>query len=264
MPMMPFSDLIETFSEVPDGCTVAATDDWLQGRTMYGGLSAAFCLQGAARQFGPFPPLRSAQFAFVGPASGEVMIRATLLRRGKSTVFVSVDLSGEGGLATRAMLCYGAARPSALDYSALAAPDVSTPDDYPQFFPSSGGANFFQHFDGRLAGGGGLFSQADQPTFTLWLRHRDRADLASTSAVIALTDAPPPAAFVKLPTPGPLSTMTWAVDFLTDRIETTDGWWLLRTIGDKIADGYASQATTLWNTGRQPILVCRQNIAVFA
>jgi hypothetical protein len=58
--------------------------------------------------------------------------------------------------------------------------------------------------------------------------------------------------------------MTWAVDFLTDRIETTDGWWLLRTIGDKIADGYASQATTLWNAGRQPILVCRQNIAVFA
>jgi hypothetical protein len=57
--------------------------------------------------------------------------------------------------------------------------------------------------------------------------------------------------------------MTWAIDLLTDKIETRDGWWLLETRAESIHDGYSSQATTLWNADRQPMLVSRQNVAVF-
>jgi hypothetical protein len=41
--------------------------NWLQGRTIYGGLSVALALQAALRD-GPtgLPPLKSAQIAFVG------------------------------------------------------------------------------------------------------------------------------------------------------------------------------------------------------
>ena len=83
------------------------------------------------------------------------------------------------------------------------------------------------------------------------------------SALVALTDAPPPAALVLFERPGPISTMTWAVDLLTDRLETHDGWWLLQTKAENVVGGYSSQATTLWNADRQPVLVSRQNVAVF-
>ena len=50
---------------------------------------------------------------------------------------------------------------------------------------------------------------------------------------------------------------------LTDRIETEDGWWLLRTTAETVANGYSSQAMTIWNARGEPILAARQNIAVF-
>ena len=261
--MIDFTALMASMTADGETSSVTATEDWLQGRTIYGGLTAAFCLGSVAQHFGDLPPLRSAQFSFVGPAAGTVMIRPTVLRRGKSTVFIGVDLFGEAGLATRATLCYGMARASSVGYGSLAAPTVPEPETCPPFFRKIPGLNFIQHFEGRFAGGNPPFSQAQHPNFSIWLRHQDPAKPTSIAALVALTDAPPPAALVLFERPGPISTMTWAIDLLTDRIETIDGWWLLQTKAENVVGGYSSQATTLWNADRQPVLVSRQNVAVF-
>ncbi len=187
--MIDFTALMASMAADGETSSVTATEDWLQGRTIYGGLTAAFCLESVAQHFDELPPLRSAQFSFVGPASGTVMIRPTILRRGKSTVFVGVDLFGEAGLATRATLCYGMARPSSVAYSSLAAPTVPEPETCPPFFRKIPGLNFIQHFEGRFAGGHPPFSQAQHPNFSIWLRHQDAAKPASMSALVALTDA---------------------------------------------------------------------------
>lgn len=260
---MEFSKLIASIAEQHDGYSVTATEDWLQGRTIYGGLAAAFCLESVSRQFDELPPLRSAQFSFVGPASGTVTIHPTILRKGKSTVFAAADLSGDAGLATRAALCYGAARESELALNEVESLNVEDPDKYPTFFREMPGLNFVQHFDSRLAQGNFPFS-GKEPTMTLWLRHRDESARASTAALVALADAPPPASIVKFKKFSRISTMTWSMDFLTDRLETDDGWWLVRTTAETLADGYSSQAMTVWNSERKPMMVARQNVAVFA
>jgi len=262
--MVEFTPLLDSMTTDGQTCSITATEDWLQGRTCYGGLSAAFCLHSVSLQLGEMPPLRSAQFAFVGPASGAITIRPTVLRKGKSTTFVGVEASGDAGLSARATLCYGNARTSAIGYGSLPAPNVGDAEACPPFFRPIPGLNFLQHFEGRFAGGSVPFSQAKDPSFTLWIRHRDPAQPASTTALVALTDAPPPAALVLMKTAGPISTMTWSIDMLTDTIETRDGWWLLQTRAENVAGGYSSQATTLWNADRQPVMVCRQNVAVFA
>jgi acyl-CoA thioesterase len=261
--MIDFTTLMASLATDGDACTVMATDDWLQGRTIYGGLAAAFCLESVSRQFGDLPPLRSAQFSFVGPATGRLTIRPTILRKGKSTVFIGADLTGEAGLATRATFCFGAARQSAVEYGKLAAPEVPEPNACPHFFRKLPGLKFAQHFDGRLAAGSFPFSGADDPTIALWMRHLDDAEPNSTAALVALTDAPPPAALLLFKEFGPISTMTWAIDLLTDKLETTDGWWLIRTQAESVSHGYSSQATTVFNAARQPVLVSRQNVAVF-
>jgi hypothetical protein len=260
--MTDFSALLASITTDAETCSVTATDDWLQGRTLYGGLAAAFCLEGAARQFADLPPLRSAQFAFVGPAVGTVTVRASLLRRGKSTVFLGVELSGEAGLATRATLCYGVARDSVVAFDGIATPTVAAPANCPVFFRDIPGLNFVQHFDTHLAAGHFPLSGND-PDMTLWLRHRDPNAPASATALMALADAAPPAAMVRFPKFAPISTMTWAIDLLTDRLETAEGWWLVRTAAETIASGYSSQAITVWNAARQPVMACRQNVAVF-
>ncbi|MBI3701790.1 MAG: thioesterase family protein [Afipia sp.] len=261
--MTEFSVLLASITTGGDTSTVTATDDWLQGRTIYGGLAAAFCLEAVSRQQGELPPLRSAQFSFVGPASGPVTIRSSILRKGKSTVFAAADLSGDAGLATRATLCYGAARTSEISINDVGSPQVDAPEKYPPFFRELPGLNFVQHFESHIAAGSFPMSRKE-PTMTLWLRHRDPAAPVSTIALIALADAPPPAAIVKFTKFAPISTMTWSIDMLTDRLETEDGWWLLRTTAETAANGYSSQAMTVWNSKREPVMIARQNVAVFA
>ena len=63
--------------------TARVPDTWMQGRTAYGGLSAALALEAAIRSQPDLPPLRSAQIAFVGPLAGEVTVETRLLRRGR-------------------------------------------------------------------------------------------------------------------------------------------------------------------------------------
>jgi acyl-CoA thioesterase len=262
--MTDFTDLMTSLQPADDGWTVSVTDDWLQGRTVYGGMAAALCLQGALRSFTDLPPLRSAQFAFVGPASGALTIRPVVLRQGKSTVFAGVDLIGEAGLATRATLCFGAARTSALAHVAIPAPQLKARDGLPDFFANAPPVlRFLQHIEGRLARGARPFAGSERPEMEVWLRHRTPALTSPMVALLALADAPPPAASTMTTAFFPISTMTWSVDMLTDTIETDDGWWLIRNAAEQIGDGYSSQAMTVWNAQGVPVMASRQNVAVF-
>ncbi|MGM4931948.1 thioesterase family protein [Tardiphaga sp. 619_E2_N8_5] len=262
--MTEFTALMSSMTRSGDGWAVSVSDDWLQGRTVYGGLAAALCMQAALNEFGAVPPLRSAQIAFVGPAPGPLQLRTSVLRKGKSTLFASVDLVGEAGLATRAMFCFGAARESAFAHVETGTPELKAPEHCPDFFRLAPPTlRFLEHIEGRHMGGSMPFSGSEDPQMMLWLRHREPGIQPSLVALLALADAPPPAASVRSTTPSPISTMTWSIDMLTDEITTDDGWWLIRNVAEQIAGGYSSQAMTLWNRNGRPIMASRQNIAVF-
>src|ERR1700761_7500820 len=85
---------------------------WSQGRTLFGGVTAALAL-GSLRRIAPeLPPLRSAQVAFVGPAAGRLSFRPAILRQGRSATVAAVDCEGEAGLAVRVTFVFGADRES--------------------------------------------------------------------------------------------------------------------------------------------------------
>lgn len=262
--MTEFSELMDSIQPREEAWSINVSEDWLQGRTIYGGLGTAICVQTTLRAFPDLPPLRSAQIAFIGPASGELRIKPTILRQGKSTVFVGTDLVGDAGIATRVTLCFGAARPSSVAYEEVPPPQVKAPADCPDFFSNAPARlAFLQHFEGRLAGGHRPFSGAKEPNMLLWLRHRDPALRTSIIPLLALADAPPPAAATLIDKFGTISTMTWSIDMLSETIETDDGWWLLHTTADTAANGYSSQRMTVWNSNGRPTMVSRQNIALF-
>ncbi|MDE1173649.1 MAG: thioesterase family protein [Parvibaculaceae bacterium] len=261
--MIPFSHLLSSIGRDGNDFTVSLSPDWLQGRTAYGGLSAALCLEAATRYATDLPPLRSAQFSFIGPAAGQLTITPSVLRKGKSTIFMGVDVTGEAGLATRAILCFGMPRPSALDHENIPAPDVLGWDESPSFFGDRPAPNFSQHFESRIAGGARPMTPDAEPEMLLWFRHRDADTPDNAVALVALADAPPPAAMVLFSAPAPISTMTWTLDMLTDKPSTTDGRWLIRSAAETAQGGYSSQAMNIWNADGKPILVARQNVAIF-
>ena len=60
----------------------------------------------------------------------------------------------------------------------------------------------------------------------------------------------------------PISTITWCVDILSDRIAGAE-WHLMHVEAETVADGYSSQRMAVWDAGGALVLVARQNIAIF-
>ena len=108
-------------------------ESWMQGRTTYGGLTAALSFQAALGLVDDIP-IRSAQVAFVGPVGGDIAIKPTLLRRGKNTAFVSVDVVAESGVTAQSIFAFGARRESSLHFDDMPKPEIRAPEEIESFF----------------------------------------------------------------------------------------------------------------------------------
>ncbi len=261
--LTPFSDLLARIVPRNDSFAVSVTEDWRQGRTLYGGLSAALCVECAVRFLLDLPPLRSAQFSFLGPTAGELCFAPSVLRRGKTATFIAVDLFGESGLAVRATLCFGGSRSSQLKYVNCRPPEVPKPQFCESTLAYQSAYAFTKQFEYRLARPARPFSGCQVPILTQWVRHVDSVAPDSATALLALADVPP-AAVAVLSEQLPVSTINWMVDILTDFPIGDNGWRLVEVRADTIVAGYSSQSLNIWSAGGKPLLASRQCVAVFA
>ncbi len=264
----PYSALVAGLDRLANGRIHAVIpEDWMQGRTTYGGLTAALCHE-AARRVAGGRPLKAVQVSFVGPSAGDVVISPTVLREGKNTAIVSTDLVTEAGIAARCLFTFATPRRSHLAVNHLAPPiPLKAPEDCPAYFRAGAGPAFARHFEVCQMAGPAPFSGGDTADVYLWLRHGDAAARTGSfdpTHLLAIGDVPPPAAMSMMREPGMLSSMTWMVEFLIPEPETEGGWWLSRSHAETVIDGYSAQAMTLWNRSGDPVMVGRQTVAIFA
>jgi acyl-CoA thioesterase len=244
-----------------DHFATIAPEGWTTGRTVYGGMTAALAARAVSLEIPGLPPLRSAQFVFIGPAAGELQLRVDLLRQGSSSVVVSVDCHAEGKLASRSLVTYGADRESVIRHKDAPMPEVPAPALCEPFMANAPAAGFFQYFDHRLAGGARPFTPNAAPTSLVWIRLLDTKDVDPLSALLTIADAVPPAAMVTFPDRGPISTMTWSID-VVQPVETTE-WLLVQSTSEIAASGYSQQAMNVWNANGDRLAACRQTVALF-
>jgi len=259
-----FTDIINSVGVGNDESSYKAeiTQSWMQGRTTYGGLSAAICLAAVTKSFPDLPPLRSAQINFIGPVGGEVNIETKVLRQGRSVAYVSAEMFGEKGLATSAVFCFGAARDSKLNDDFIDTPNVPSVEESEDFFKQKQGPGFTSHFDCLSAKGGFPASGSAESEHFIWVRHKDKSatDLA---ALIGIADMPPPAVLPMFTEFAPISSMTWMFNIMNNNTATEDGWWLMRTAAEYAHQGYSSQDMQIWNRAGELVLTGRQNVAIF-
>ncbi len=259
---MNLRELLEDVSERDDAWHLEAAEGWTQGRTLFGGLTAALCAHVAQRTLGSdLPPLRSAQVAFVGPAASPLQIKAVELRRGRSATVVSVDCQSEAGLAARTLLTYGTGRVSTVSHDSSLAPQVLPPEGCEPFMPPRDGPQgFFQKFDIRQAGHSRPLS-GGPPEFLAWVRLREPEGVDPTLALLALADSLPPAVMTVFAAPAPISTMTWSIDLA--HLPDPTAWNLLRSTSEQAADGYSQQAMSMWDVAGRRLAVAQQVVAIF-
>ena len=258
---MTLPDILAAATRSADGWRATVPPTWLQGRTSYGGLSAALALETARGLLPDAPPLRSAQISFVGPLSEEVTVTAEILRQGRNATFVEARVSGASGLGLTATFVFMAPMDSKVDLAEHPMPSVLKPED------ASGGKHltdnfFFNNFNWRY----GLPRPAEPVAdINRWVQLKARDGLDPMTELLAIADATPPAAMPLMTGGiGPISSMTWLINILTPEPVTRDGWWFLRTESNYARAGCSSQTMSVWNADGQPMATGMQSVALFA
>lgn len=264
-PMSALDQALALLTPADDGYVIDAPEAWAQGRTLYGGMTAALAHHAVTRALGDLPPLRSAQLTFLAPAAGRLRFRPELLRRGRSSAIVAADCMNEAGLALRATFSFAAARDSVVAHERVAAPAVPPPEACRPF--RNGAATdfrrgFLERFDFRQASGGRLLAGDGAPEFAVWVRLADGDAADPVTSLLALADALPPPAMVVFPKPAAISSLSWSVD-LHRQPEAGGGWRLLTTLSESAAGGYSLQAMRLFDASGVAIASGRQIVAIF-
>lgn len=260
---MKFADVLRTLQRDAAGWVASVPDDWLQGRTAFGGLQAAFVVN-AIRSLLPSPmPLRTLQATFFAPVpAGPLTIRAEILRTGKNTVHAQARFVDGTQTLASFIAVFGTARDSALQQLPRQVPVASAKPMAFGYVPGLTPA-FTQHFKARWLRGGFPFSGATLPQNIVELGLDDEGPV-SDAHVLALADFIPPVALSLLKKPAFGGTLTWMLEFFVNGYEglSLQHW---RVDADLVAavGGYTSQSVMLWGPGGEPIAISRQSMVVF-
>ena len=263
-----FSQVLASIDRSTGTDVVTVPPDWLQGRTVFGGMQMALAAR-AMRTALPLPsaalPLRSAQMTFVGPLLGgqPIYMRAETVRAGKSTVHARCDLRHDDGkLASTVVAIFGGPRESNF-VREMRRPAPGREPEQSDGTPAASAPAFLQHFDVRVARGARLYSGHHEPRSLIYARLRDR-ECGSEDALLALADVIPTPVLAMLTSPAPASSVNWMIELLRDPayLDLHD-YVLLDTEVRAGTAGYLSQTSVLYGADHHAYSVSHQTVAVF-
>ena len=229
-------------------------DDWLQGRTCYGGLDLSSTLDLSAFVL-VFPPV----------SPGQVEVGVQLLRQGRNVCQVQAQARQGGQVAAVLIGVFGAERPSSLrpqrpqrPAPSRAAADLPAP-------PPGFGPAFMNHFDLRWAEGPPPFSggDGDRSVIHMRLAHGAAATLPTELITVLLADLPPTPAIGQLRRPGANSSVSWALEPRPVDAGAPDGWWRADNESTMVDGGYVNHRSLLWAPGGELAAYGSQVVAVF-
>lgn len=257
-----FSKLLANIVTSEGAASVDVPDDWLQGRTLFGGLQAVIGLA-AMRTVAPPHPLRSMQVTFLAPVpGGPVRAVARVLRSGKNTAHVEARIVEGDSTLCLMVGVFGAARDSAV---ALRPVQEPVPGGTAIELPWIPGVvpNFTQHFRARWMAGAPPTTGVQHPRSVVELAMRDEGP-TSEHHVVAMADFIPPIALSYLKAMAPAASLTWMLELLTEEVASLplEGWRVDAEM-TAAAGGYTHQSLLLWGPGGVPVALGRQTMVVF-
>ncbi len=261
---MLFSQVLDSLVRRDGGWTASAPADWMQGRSMFGGLQSAIALRAMRQVVAADLPLRILQTTFIAPVASTVAVEARVLRAGKGTTHAEARLVDGGQTTTLVVGVFGRGRPSKAEVAPKLTepPGAQEPFEFP-FVPGYSAA-FAQHFKIRLLSGARPLSETKEaPKWLVELSSDDRAQTSESHAV-AMADVIPPLAFAMLSQFAPGSSVTWTLELLLDRFDALPlAGWKVEAEVRAGHNGYTSQSSTIFGPGGEPVALSHQSMVVF-
>lgn len=269
---MHIDQVLATFSEYAnshdDESTYNIPSGWGQGRTAFGGISAASLLTAMQSKIEDDRVLRSINYNFVGPLTMDQPLKVTIeiLREGKNTSQVTAKLSQNNEIVLMAVACFGVHRDSKIDVREATNEKLSAPDSG-QLIPAIKDVTpeFIQHVELAITDGNMPFSSSPRAEYHGRMRYKVSPQKITDAHLIALIDAWPPTVLQMYNKPAPASTMSWNIEFIhPHKSFSVDEWFGYHAITRQASDGYAHTEANIWDDAGELVAVSRQTVTIFS
>jgi acyl-CoA thioesterase len=263
-----FADLINRAENPGQKTSVRVPEDWMQGRTVYGGLASAMALAAMRGKVAGDRKIRSLLISFVSPLTAAPFgIETRELRSGKSVTTVESRIIQNGGVCLAAVGSFGGDRDSEIQMVPVKRPGMVSPSQALELPYIEGMTpEFTRHFHYRWAIGELPFSGKGGEQIGGWINFRQATDCLTEEWLIALADAWPTPVLSRLNSPAAASTSTWALGFVhLDRSACSENqWWAYHCEVDSAENGYVHERSRLWDPQGRLALYSQQTTTVFA
>ncbi len=258
---MTIASLLEPITGKPGRAYLDHANDWMQGRTMYGGASALIAFTMAQRAFPDLPPLRGAQVGFVAPLGQEIELSAEIVRQGRNVTQVRSEVHSDGKVALTAFWLFAAERePNAVQPANALQDWPGTPQDNPAAMQGQGPSFIQNNFEIRF---GQSKDEDHGATIRRWARLTEEHDLDPVSKLVLMGDVMPPGAMRIMQRMGPISSINWSFNVLDTETRSKDGWYLAENASQHADSGYSSERLRMWDIDGHQVIDGLQCVAVF-
>ncbi|NQV69177.1 MAG: thioesterase family protein [Pseudohongiella sp.] len=251
--------------EQSDTNTTHFSENWTQGRSAFGGISAAFAVTGMRKLLDSTPPLRSLMVSFIAPLpAGQVRVDSKIQRQGKNVTQCSAEVIADSVVCLQAMAVFGNPREAFRAPSLIKADPIPREKGIPFSTHENSLPRFLQYFEGCWVGGGIPFSGDYKPYLKMWVRHKSKLTDFPTEKIVTLADIPPPVVlshFEKPPVPA--SSLSWSLEFVVPPESIDCEWFYLEFEVEAAADGYTQQSGKIFDESGRLCALTRQCMAYF-
>lgn len=215
--------MIRSFETVLNATSPSISDDWLQGRTSFGGILGALALKELLALVDHNRQPLSLNLQFIRPVYPETVdIKPAIIRAGKYLTQGHVSIEQAGKVAVEAQVVFGKSRASEFQ---LKQKTTNLSKSIEEAQPLSETAShhfpkFIQHFECHYTESGFPFSGEGKGEIGGFCKHRQRA--IGFPALVALLDAWPPTLLPMYQKPVAASTVHWHVQFYGESTHSID------------------------------------------
>lgn len=261
------SDLENTLTRLlqSDENSTSFSENWAQGRSAFGGISAAFAVTGMRKLLDSEQPLRSLMVSFMAPLPpGELSVDAKIQRQGKNVTQCSAQVITDGTSCLQAMAVFGNPRdayraPTLITASPAPREEGITFDSHSDKLP-----RFLKYFDGCWLDGGMPFSGEFKPFLKMWVRHKSELSAFPVEKIVTIADIPPPVILSHFKQPSvPSSSLSWSLEFVVPPENIRGEWFYLEFNTEAAADGYTQQSGKIFDETGRLCALSRQCMAYF-
>lgn len=255
----------ELFAKVETGKPFSAPNSWTQGRTVYGGLSAAFLLRALENEVSPEKSLRSLNVAFSAPTKPEVEfeIQTELLREGRTIAQWQARLVQSGTICVQVQAVFGLPLESSLTVKSFEAPDIPNIDKA-MVYPTDNSPGFTQHFDIAQSQGDAPVSGGSSLTLGGWMKLKQSVESFSASYLVAIIDVWPPATMMQMTEMKAGSTVNWTLQFPQPMPSVKANEYLGYQAEIQYSEGgFGITHAKVWNTNNELLALSQQTIIVY-